>query len=217
MKAGFAFLLALLSLAGAGDFTSIGGYMGDPERVPLGDVLYIGESYPKASGSITATGDISIFAGAKRVTIPWAKAPWDLKRKMQAGRTAFETATKADDSRLGATEQALAARYGRPEPHPEPIPPAKKALLYSPDGLRIVAHFVDGRAECLMIMKREGSFSKEETIRMLSQCGRWTPQPGDMWRREDGGFAIATGGLLRIESGLFRKAQPKPKTAADSF
>lgn len=136
---------------------------------------------------------------------------------MQGQRTAFEAARKPEDSRLGATEAALTARYGKPEPHPTPLAPAQKSLLYSPEGLRIVAHFVDDRADCLVVMKREGEFSKEEAIKILAQCGRWHPQGGDVWRREDGGFAIVTGGVLRMESGTFYKARTATKSAADSF
>jgi hypothetical protein len=225
MKPASILAFALLSLAplshGQGNYLSrIGGSVTGARRVALGDVLYIGESYPKATGSITATGDLSIASAAKRVTIPWSKAPWDLRSKMQAERAAFESAQKPEESRLGSSEAALTARYGKPEPHPTPMPPAQKSLLYSPEGLRIVAHFVDGRAECLMVMKHEGSFSKEDAIRILSQCGRWTPNPDapDIWRRSDGGFAIATGSALRIESGAFYKAsRAQVKSAAESF
>ena len=227
-------LILISASALADDLSKLGMYVGrgDAQKaVKIGDFSWGGIAYVNASATLRPDGNISVTSAwigtripPRTAVIAWDKAPWDLKKKLQPARDVFEQAKNGGDSRLGATERTLTERYGKPEPHPNPIAPAQRALLYSVDGLRITAHFVDGRAECLFVIKGVGNFTNEDAIRMLAQCGGlWTPVPkvNDMWRRADGGFAVNTGSLLRIETGSFYKAsRAKPgeeKSAVEAF
>ena len=200
------------------------------EKVPLGDLIWEGKTYNRSTGEITDGGDIMLIGanlravggeGSKTV-VSWEKAPWDLKKKMQAARDKLIERIKSCP-RFNLPQEMLGAIWGNPREKQSAIPNVSTMVFDTPE-YSISANFKSARSRFLEAqmfeVERKGGWTKEKMEAVLeSMAGKkWEyDKATELWSGYQGHRAkLVDGKTLRIMTREWSSLVKEPEKKLDS-
>ncbi len=175
-------------------------------QVGLGDVIWEGMTYQNALGEIIDTGDIKLLGASsirgtgKESVIPWEKAPWDIKKKMEKTREAAIASFKAKP-RMEASPGMLLALWGKPA-FSETEYVGVSVLKFNTPEYLIDAYFEKQRV-VMMEVERKAGWTPESTEAVLQTMadGEWRYEnDADIWITGNTRAKMATPKRLRVMS-----------------
>lgn len=204
MKTLFILISAVLLLIVNETLAQTSQLSSDP--VELGDVIFGGKTYQKARAEINDGGDIELLgtgwtSGTGRAaTIPWGKAPWDMKKKMEKARE-VKIANFKKRPRMEASPAMLVAMWGKPEFSETAYPDVTMLKFNTPEYL-IDAYFEKQQA-VMFEVERKAGWTPESTEAVLQTMarGEWKYDNGtEIWTSGSARAKLATPKRIRIMS-----------------
>ena len=196
------------SMARNGGGGNTGGFGIEVQPVYLGDYLLNGMTYFRADGKVTYTGGVEISGTNRIITIPWAKAPWDVRSKLAKQREEVIALMKKQP-RLYASVEALEALWGKPIPSSEKPPSGMekqtRVVSFTVGEFAIYAHINQNGQALMFEINNQNGWTTESTEAVLLSMtlGKWKfDNAQERWIDLEN-HALMVGKRLRVISGQY--------------
>lgn len=178
----------------------------DAPRTPIGDYTWLGNTYRRADASISPNdGNLVITGQNGGISIPWEKAPWDLKKKMETARVTAIAEMKARP-RISASPEMLILMWGKPTLDKTAITGVGLLKFETPE-YRIDAHCDKTRA-LMMEIERKAGWTKEsnEAVLLTMEKGAWRYDvKTELWACGSTKAKMINANRLRVMSGQWNR------------